>query len=74
MNVHRRLYIKNEEYSLREAFAGNLANANAFVGGAAIQGYLTAKTYHRYHAPVAGKVLYSTRVPGMYCCSVGVDR
>lgn len=60
-----RLWIKNEEYSLKQAFAGNLENAKSFVGGAAIQGYLTAKTYHRYHSPVAGHVVYAMRVPGL---------
>ncbi|KAJ0307700.1 hypothetical protein Brms1b_009885 [Colletotrichum noveboracense] len=37
-----------------------------FVGGTVYQAFLSAKSYHRWHAPVSGKVVNIEQVPGTY--------
>ncbi|MGW4116252.1 phophatidylserine decarboxylase associated domain-containing protein [Actinosynnema sp. NPDC004786] len=41
-------------------------DAGQFVGGTVYQGFLAALNYHRWHSPVAGKVLACRKVPGAY--------
>ena len=48
-----------------QVFGGDASTARAFVGGAALQGYLTATAYHRYHSPISGRVVAAHRVPGL---------
>lgn len=58
-------YLKGQPYSL-----GNMLNCNKrtpeFVGGTVYQAYLSPLNYHRWHAPVSGKVLAIESVPGTY--------
>jgi phosphatidylserine decarboxylase len=37
-----------------------------FVGGTVYQAFLSATSYHRWHAPLSGKVVKITLVPGTY--------
>ncbi|ROV86775.1 hypothetical protein VSDG_10205 [Cytospora chrysosperma] len=58
-------YIKEQPYSL-----GTMLNCNErtsqFVGGTVYQAFLSALSYHRWHAPVSGKVVAIEYVPGTY--------
>ncbi len=40
--------------------------ANYFLGGTAVSCVLMPNSYHRYHAPVTGKIVESQEVPGIY--------
>ncbi|KAG6365608.1 hypothetical protein INS49_007219 [Diaporthe citri] len=58
-------YLKGQPYSL-----GNMLNCGArtddFVGGTVYQAFLSALSYHRWHAPVGGRVVGIESVPGTY--------
>ncbi|KAF4835119.1 L-tryptophan decarboxylase [Colletotrichum siamense] len=58
-------YLKGQPYSL-----GNMLNCHKrtaeFVGGTVYQAFLSALSYHRWHAPVSGKVVGIEYVPGTY--------
>lgn len=58
-------YLKGQPYSL-----GNMLNCNErtteFVGGTVYQAFLSALSYHRWHAPVSGRVVALESVPGTY--------
>ncbi|KAJ0124605.1 phosphatidylserine decarboxylase family protein [Diaporthe amygdali] len=58
-------YLKGQPYSL-----GNMLNCGErtaeFVGGTVYQAFLSALSYHRWHAPVSGKVVAVESVPGTY--------
>ena len=56
---------KNEEYSLLELFAQNQTLANYFLGGTLMQTVFMPFDYHRFHAPVGGKIVYSKVIPGL---------
>ena len=55
---------KNEEYSLLELFAQNKTLADYFLGGTLVQTLFMPFDYHRFHAPVSGKILYAKVIPG----------
>ncbi|KAI7159997.1 hypothetical protein KC349_g3805 [Hortaea werneckii] len=40
--------------------------ANTFVGGTVYQAYLSTLSYHRWHAPVSGRIVHIENVPGTY--------
>lgn len=58
-------YLKGQPYSL-----GNMLNCGKrtaeFVGGTVYQAFLSALSYHRWHAPVSGKIVGIDSVPGTY--------
>lgn len=58
-------YLKGQPYSL-----GNMLNCGErtaeFVGGTVYQAFLSALSYHRWHAPVSGRVVGIESVPGTY--------
>jgi phosphatidylserine decarboxylase len=39
---------------------------NSFVNGTVYQAFLSPWCYHRWHAPVAGKLIKSYKLPGTY--------
>lgn len=59
--------IKGDIYSLKNILK-NVPDkiTKKFVGGAIYQGYLSAETYHRYHAPVEGILVDAFVVNGTY--------
>ncbi|MEM5331258.1 phosphatidylserine decarboxylase family protein [Paraburkholderia sp. JHI2823] len=60
-------WIKSQPYSLREMLtSSDEALARKFVGGTVYQGYLSANNYHRWHAPVDGKIVEAYNVDGTY--------
>ena len=56
---------KNEEYSLLELFAQNQTLADYFLGGTLVQTLFMPFDYHRFHAPVSGKIVHVELVPGL---------
>lgn len=60
-------WIKAQPYSLSDMFTADRRDlADHFTGGTVYQAFLSAYNYHRWHAPVAGKVVDAYLVPGTY--------
>lgn len=59
-------WIKSMPYSLLDLFGGQAEWAEHFVGGQAYQGFLSATHYHRWQAPMDGKLVRSWVQPGTY--------
>lgn len=57
--------MKGQRYSLEHMLAGD-SLVSEFVGGTAYQAYLSALSYHRWHAPVSGTVVKAYLQPGTY--------
>ena len=58
-------WVKGQPYSLVDMFRD--ANIAApFANGTVYQAYLSALSYHRWHAPVSGMVTSITYIPGTY--------
>jgi phosphatidylserine decarboxylase len=60
-----RFWIKAQPYSLSHML-DNDSFVPAFVGGAVYQAFLSAKSYHRWHSPVSGRVVKARVVDGTY--------
>ncbi|KAE8142494.1 Phophatidylserine decarboxylase-domain-containing protein [Aspergillus pseudotamarii] len=57
-------WIKGQTYSLVDMLGAGFPDA--FVGGTIYQGYLDTFSYHRWHAPVSGKVVKTYMLDGTY--------
>lgn len=69
-----RFWIKSQPYSLKEILASSDEGlARRFVGGTVYQGYLSAFNYHRWHAPVNGRVLEAYNVDCTYYSDAEVE-
>jgi phosphatidylserine decarboxylase len=60
-----RFWIKSQPYSLQDMLA-NDDSVDALVGGTVYQAFLSATNYHRWHSPVAGKVVRAFVQEGTY--------
>jgi len=58
-------WIKSQPYSLQDLLAQD-PSVEEFVGGTIWQAYLSATSYHRWHSPVAGRVVRAFNVDGTY--------
>ena len=58
-------WAKKQPYSL-QYILDNDPNVEKFVGGTVFQGFLSPHTYHRFHAPVSGKIVTSRVIQGTY--------
>lgn len=58
-------WVKGQPYSL-EDMLGSVSYAQPFVGGTIYQAFLSALSYHRWHAPFSGKILDILSIPGSY--------
>ncbi len=59
--------VKGDIYSLRDMLPNvKYGIIKRFIGGGVYQAYLSAETYHRYHSPVDGTVVYMKIVDGSY--------
>lgn len=58
-------WIKSQPYSVLDML-GHDTFASQFVGGTIYQAFLSALSYHRWHAPVSGKVVKAYVVDGTY--------
>lgn len=67
IRLHDRFWIKSQPYSLQEIFTASQRDiAKRFVGGSVYQAFLSAFNYHRWHAPVSGKIDKAYLVDGTY--------
>ena len=66
LELERYFWIKDDHYSLVDIFGGRREWARRFVGGQLYQGFLSATHYHRWHAPLDGKLVRSWLQPGTY--------
>lgn len=60
-----KFWIKGQPYSIFDMLAQDDL-AEQFVGGTVYQAFLNALSYHRWHAPVSGKVVKAYVVDGTY--------
>jgi len=60
-----RFWIKSQPYSLEDMLA-NDDSVDEFVGGTVYQAFLSANNYHRWHSPVAGKIVRAFVQEGTY--------
>ncbi|OSC99099.1 hypothetical protein PYCCODRAFT_1480156 [Trametes coccinea BRFM310] len=58
-------WLKGQPYSLDHMLDFD-EDASRFYGGTVYQAFLPAIMYHRWHAPVSGRVLRVTLIPGTY--------
>ncbi|KAF9883375.1 hypothetical protein FE257_003542 [Aspergillus nanangensis] len=63
--AYDRFWIKGLRYSMRHMLAHD-ALADSFVGGTVYQAFLSSMSYHRWHAPVAGRIVRAYVVNGTY--------
>lgn len=62
VSLRDRFWLKSQPYSLAEML---LKHADRFEGGDVFQSYLSGADYHRWHSPVAGKILDAKVVDGL---------
>ena len=67
LDVQRRdrFWIKSQPYSLADMLANDDA-VDEFIGGTVYQAFLSANNYHRWHSPVAGKIVRAFLQEGTY--------
>lgn len=62
---HSTFWIKEQPYSVVDML-GRDPMANRYVGGTIYQAFLSALSYHRWHAPISGKIVKSYIIDGTY--------
>ena len=75
VKMRNRFWIKAQPYAL-QFMLNNDPRAQHFAGGTVYQAFLSALSYHRWHAPVSGKIVKTELIPGTYYSearSVGFD-
>ncbi|CAF9915776.1 MAG: hypothetical protein HETSPECPRED_002580 [Heterodermia speciosa] len=60
-----RFWVKGQPYSLDHMLAQDPLAAQ-FYGGSIYQAFLSAQSYHRWHSPVAGRIVKAYVQPGSY--------
>ncbi|WCF13280.1 phosphatidylserine decarboxylase [Edwardsiella piscicida] len=65
VQLRDRFWIKSQPYAL-QFMMDNDALVSHFVGGTVYQAFLSALSYHRWHAPLSGKVVKVRVIPGSY--------
>ena len=65
VKLHDTFWLKGQPYSLAHMM-NNDKRAERFVGGTVYQGFLSADSYHRWHAPVSGRIISAAIVRGTY--------
>ena len=65
VKLYDSFWVKGQPYSLAHMM-NNDSRAEVFVGGTVYQAFLSADSYHRWHAPVSGKIVSTEIVPGTY--------
>lgn len=59
-------WLKGQPYSVAEMTKLDELTVDKFVGGTVYQAFLSATSYHRWHSPVKGKVVYADVIDGTY--------
>ncbi|MEM7212619.1 MAG: phophatidylserine decarboxylase associated domain-containing protein, partial [Pseudomonadota bacterium] len=57
-------WIKSQPYSLHDMLNGHDL-AGSYAGGDVLQSYLQGSDYHRWHAPVSGRILHTDVIPAL---------
>jgi phosphatidylserine decarboxylase len=65
VQLRDKFWIKAQPYALQFMMDGD-ALAEHFIGGTIYQAYLSALSYHRWHAPVSGRVVKTRLIEGTY--------
>ena len=60
-----KFWIKAQPYGLYFMMNGDPL-VSEFVGGTVYQAFLSAMSYHRWHAPVSGTIVKTVKIPGTY--------
>ncbi len=66
IRLETHFWAKDVNYSLLDLFGGQRQWAKLFDGGQIYQGFLSATHYHRWNAPLDGKLVRSWVQPGTY--------
>jgi phosphatidylserine decarboxylase len=66
LRLETKFWVKDVDYSLLDLFGGQRQWAKLFEGGQLYQGFLSATHYHRWRAPLNGKLVRSWVEPGTY--------
>ena len=67
VNYYDSFWLKGQPYSVAEMLNHyDDEVVNKFVGGTVYQAFLSPTTYHRWHSPVSGTVVYTSIVDGTY--------
>jgi phosphatidylserine decarboxylase len=64
VSLYDRFWLKAQPYSLQDMLAGD-PDAQRFVGGDVFQSFLSGANYHRWHAPIDGRVMRAEVVDGL---------
>jgi len=75
VQLRDKFWIKEQPYSLAHMFDDD-AYTQQFIGGTVYQAFLSAFSYHRWHAPVSGRIVKTKLIDGSYyaqASSVGFD-
>lgn len=75
VQLRDKFWIKAQPYAL-QFMMDNDPLVDRFVGGTIYQAFLSALSYHRWHAPVSGRVVKTRIIPGTYyseALSEGLD-
>ncbi|MCF3101277.1 phosphatidylserine decarboxylase family protein [Streptomyces roseoverticillatus] len=64
--------LKGQPYALRQMLNG-YEHTDKFVGGDVFQSFLSGANYHRWHAPVDGRIVHVERVPGLTFSELQTD-
>ncbi|KAF8689330.1 phosphatidylserine decarboxylase, partial [Rhizoctonia solani] len=73
VQMHDKFWLKGMAYSLYDMLNGREDIAKQFVGGTVYQAFLGPNDYHRWHSPIAGKVVDVILVPGTYYAALPDD-
>lgn len=65
VQARTKFWVKAQPYSLVDMLADG-PYTDKFVNGTVYQAYLSALSYHRWHAPVSGTVVKMEHIPGTY--------
>jgi phosphatidylserine decarboxylase len=66
LSLETHFWVKDVDYSLLDIFGGQRQWATLFEGGQIYQGFLSATHYHRWRAPLDGKIVRSWVQSGTY--------
>lgn len=64
-----KFWVKEQPYSI-EYMLDHSRYTWEFIGGTVYQAFLSAAKYHRWHSPVAGKIVEVKNIPGTYYAEV----
>ncbi|WP_036169466.1 phosphatidylserine decarboxylase family protein [Massilia sp. 9096] len=65
VQLRDKFWIKGQPYAVQFMMGGDPL-AGKFDGGTVYQAFLSALSYHRWHAPVSGRIVKTARIPGTY--------